>query len=224
MDDSMATRARLLAAASDLVYRQGYAATGVAQICAEAGARKGSFYHFWPSKSALVAATLESSWVEHQEKVLDPAFSAATLVEQLQSWGDRLAEVHRAHQQAPGGSVHGCRFGNLALEVSTSDSTLRQAVAGYLEAMAQVVAGHLRAASVRGEWRDDFGVDGGAGPADAAGRDDDMARRAADAGRALVAHMEGLAVLAKVTDDPTPLRRLGPDAARLLGLSAEHRR
>lgn len=200
-----ATRERLLSAASDLVYRQGYEATGVAQICAAAEARKGSFYHFFPSKSALVEATLQRSWTEHVERVLDPAFAAGTLHEQLQSWGDRLAEVHRSHQQAPGGRVLGCRFGNLALEVSTNDPVLREAVAGRLEAMALVVAGHLVRASEQGEW-------GEPGQVVTAGA-------AAHAARGLVAHMEGLALLAKVTNDPTPLQWLGADAARLLGLT-----
>jgi TetR/AcrR family transcriptional repressor of nem operon len=202
-----ATRERLLSSASDLVYRQGYEATGVAQICAAAGARKGSFYHFFPSKSALVEATLERSWTEHLERVLDPAFAARTLPEQLQSWGDRLADVHRSHQQAPGGRVHGCRFGNLALEVSTNDPVLRDAVADRLEAMALYVAGHLLRASERGEWH---------------GEQDHVVTEdtAAHAARGLVAHMEGLAVLAKVTDEATPLHRLGADAARLLGLAS----
>lgn len=200
-----ATRERLLTAASELVYRQGYEATGVAQICAAAGARKGSFYHFFPSKSALVEATLQRSWTEHLERVLDPAFAAATLHEQLQSWGDRLAEVHRSHHQAPGGRVFGCRFGNLALEVSSNDPVLRDAVADRLEAMALVVAGHLLRASERGEWG---GEQGQVVSADAAKQ----------AARGLVAHMEGLALLAKVTNDPTPLQLLGADAARLIGL------
>ncbi|MFD6676979.1 TetR/AcrR family transcriptional regulator [Rhodococcus zopfii] len=39
-------RERLLAASGDLMHQLGYAAIGVAEICARAGVRKGSFYHF----------------------------------------------------------------------------------------------------------------------------------------------------------------------------------
>lgn len=194
------TRTRLLRAGSELVYQQGYEATGVAQICTVAGARKGSFYHFWPSKRDLVLAGLEQSWVEHEAVVLNPAFNDAhTLAEGLQAWGDRLADVHGNHKQSPGGHVRGCRFGNLALEVATRDSTLRDAVRNLLEQMAQVLTQHVAAAIERGELSS---VDPTA------------------AGRTLVAHMEGLAVLAKVDNDPEVLRGLGGDCARLIGLSA----
>lgn len=192
------TRTRLLHAGSELVYQQGYEATGVAQICAVAGARKGSFYHFWPSKRDLVLDGLAQSWLDHRAAVLDPAFACETLAEGLQAWGDRLADVHCGHQQGPGGHVRGCRFGNLALEVATRDPVLRDAVRAHLDAMAQVIAQHVCAAVERGELS----------PVN------DTA-----AGTTLVAHMEGLAVLAKVNDDPEVLRRLGVDCARLLGLN-----
>lgn len=195
--DSASTRTRLMHAGSELVYRQGYEATGVAQICDAAGARKGSFYHFWRSKSGLVLAGLEQSWLEHRAIVLDPAFGSGTLAEGVQAWGDRLADVHRRHQRGPGGHVRGCRFGNLALEVATRDPELRDAVRGYLDRMAQQIAQHIDAAADRDELP----------PLDSA-----------RAGETLVAHMEGLAVLAKVNNDPDVVRRLGHDCIRLLGL------
>lgn len=199
MTAALGTRDRLLDAGNELIYRQGYGATGVAQICAAASARKGSFYHYWPSKRDLVLSGLERSWAEHQKMVLGPAFAAPTLAEGLQAWGERLAAVHRRHKEGPRGHVRGCRFGNLALEVATIDHVLRDAVGGYLERMAQVIAEQVAAAVERGEL---------------------PATDAALAGRCLVGHMEGLAVLAKVGDDPAILRRLGPDAALLLGLGA----
>jgi AcrR family transcriptional regulator len=42
------TRARLLEAAAQLFREQGYAATGLKQITAEAEAPWGSLYHFFP--------------------------------------------------------------------------------------------------------------------------------------------------------------------------------
>jgi len=43
----------------DLFWRQGYEATGVAQIQAEAGVLPGSFYFFFKSKEALLLAVLD---------------------------------------------------------------------------------------------------------------------------------------------------------------------
>lgn len=48
------TRDRIIAAACDLFYRQGYRATGINQIIAESGVAKASFYDHFPSKEDLL--------------------------------------------------------------------------------------------------------------------------------------------------------------------------
>lgn len=54
------TRARILQASLRLFSMNGYDATGVAQICAEAGVSKGSFYHHFPSKHSVFMCLLEN--------------------------------------------------------------------------------------------------------------------------------------------------------------------
>jgi len=49
-------RERIVATAMDLFYRQGYKATGINQIVAEAGVAKASFYDHFPSKEDLLVA------------------------------------------------------------------------------------------------------------------------------------------------------------------------
>ncbi len=56
---SMETRARILAVASDLFARNGYDATGVAEICQAAGVSKGAFYHHFATKQKVFVALLE---------------------------------------------------------------------------------------------------------------------------------------------------------------------
>jgi AcrR family transcriptional regulator len=53
------TRAQILAAAADCFTRTGYDATGVAEICAQAGVSKGAFYHHFPGKQAAFMALFE---------------------------------------------------------------------------------------------------------------------------------------------------------------------
>ena len=66
------TRTHILEAALKLFSKEGYDATGVAQICQAAGVSKGAFYHHFPSKHAVFMALLQS-WLE----VLDKQFQAA---------------------------------------------------------------------------------------------------------------------------------------------------
>ena len=65
-------RDRLLATAAQLVHERGYTAVSVSDICEAAGLKKGSFYHFFPSKHALVLATLER-FAEYQETRMQAA-------------------------------------------------------------------------------------------------------------------------------------------------------
>src|SRR5437870_12090094 len=53
---------RLMDAAMDLIWENSYGATSVDAICERAGARKGSFYYFFKSKSELSAVALEADW------------------------------------------------------------------------------------------------------------------------------------------------------------------
>ena len=53
------TRERLIGATVTLMLRQGYAATSVDDICAEAKVTKGSFFHHFTSKEAIGTAAVE---------------------------------------------------------------------------------------------------------------------------------------------------------------------
>ena len=66
---------RLMEAAMDLIWHNSYAATSVDAICEKAGAKKGSFYHFFPSKSALAVKALEADW-QRKKARMDEIFSS----------------------------------------------------------------------------------------------------------------------------------------------------
>src|ERR1700745_271826 len=65
---------RLTDAALDLMWGNSYGTTSVDAICEQAGAKKGSFYYFFKSKSELAAAALEADW-KKKKADMDSIFS-----------------------------------------------------------------------------------------------------------------------------------------------------
>lgn len=188
-------RERLVDAASTLMHERGYEAIGVAELCAAADVRKGSFYHFFDSKRSLALAMLERDWQRTRTTVFaatleDPELTA---VEALQRYGDTLADRLAAGDDD---LVRGCRFGNFAVELSTRDELIRGRVATVLAEMVEIVAAAIRRDVDAGRLRADL----------------DVEQIAVE----LIAHMEGLMVLAKANRDPDALRGLGRTARALL--------
>ncbi|MBC7226156.1 MAG: TetR/AcrR family transcriptional regulator [Thermoflexales bacterium] len=73
------TRERILAAAEECFARQGYDATGVAEICERAGVSKGAFFHHFPTKQAVFLALLER-WLKGLEEQLTTLRAGAATV------------------------------------------------------------------------------------------------------------------------------------------------
>jgi len=73
------TRAHILEAATDLFACHGYDATGVAEICQQAGVSKGAFYHHFPTKQALFLELLDG-WLAGLDVELERARAGAANV------------------------------------------------------------------------------------------------------------------------------------------------
>jgi TetR/AcrR family transcriptional repressor of nem operon len=118
---------RLMDAAMDLMWRNSYGSMSVDAICEQAGAKKGSFYYFFKSKSELATAALEAEW---NKKKTDMNAIFSPTVPPLERFDryfdyvhDRLAEV-----QKKCGSILGCPFISVGSEVSTQDQAVRGAI------------------------------------------------------------------------------------------------
>ena len=178
---------KLLNSALNLIYARSYADVGVQELCEHAGVKKGSFYHFFPSKRDLTIAALDRQWEIARRTVWEPAFSMhLSSLKRIERCFDLFYE-HQCGMKARTGQVRGCPFGNLALELSTQDEAIRRKVDRIFREVAAYLERALRDAVAAGEIPDqDVGT----------------------TAQALVAYMEGVLLLAKTRNDPELIKRL----------------
>ncbi|HET6582370.1 MAG TPA: TetR/AcrR family transcriptional regulator, partial [Nannocystaceae bacterium] len=111
--------------AARLFSERGYTAVGVAEICDEAGLKKGSFYHFFETKLDLV---LES--IDCYARGYDEAIGRA-LVRTDKPAREQIVDVLQAvhgmlsRGTCEDGKMRGCPIGNLALELAHREEAIR---------------------------------------------------------------------------------------------------
>jgi len=140
---------RLTDAAMDLIWENSYGATSVDAICERAGAKKGSFYYFFKSKSELAAAALEADWSKKRTQ-MDAIFSPTVPpLERLERYfdfvHDRLAEL-----QKKCGSILGCPLLSIGSEVSTQDQLVREAIDRIMDRKVNYFISAVRDAAAQG--------------------------------------------------------------------------
>jgi TetR/AcrR family transcriptional repressor of nem operon len=140
---------RLTAAAMDLIWENSYGTTSVDAICERAGAKKGSFYYFFKSKSELAAAALEGDWSK-RKKDMDAIFSPTNPpLDRLEHYFKSVYE-HLVERQKKCGAVLGCPLLALGSEVSTQDQVLRDTVERILDRKVKYFESAIRDAHAQG--------------------------------------------------------------------------
>ena len=143
------TKERLMEAAMDLMWQNSYSAASVDAICERAGAKKGSFYYFFKSKSELAAAALEADWKKKRTE-MDSIFSPTVpALERFDRYFDfvydRLAQLQKEY-----GSILGCPFISVGSEVSTQDQIVREAIDRIMDRKLQFFVSAVRDAAAQG--------------------------------------------------------------------------
>jgi len=194
MKTSTDTRQRIISAAQELIYTRSYNEVGVQEICDRADVKKGSFYHFFPSKSDLALAVLDQSQTFMHETIINKAFVAD--IPPLARIERFFSALHDFHQQVKEDTdfVLGCPFGNLGCEMSTQDEAIRNRVADILLAVERPFEKALAEAVANGDLP---GID------------------TAATARAIFAYVEGIMIYAKTRNDPGLIHKLGKHALKL---------
>jgi TetR/AcrR family transcriptional repressor of nem operon len=131
------TRDRILAAGRDLIHRNGFSASGVAEITGAANVPKGSFYNHFESKEAFACAALDNYWQQG-----DGAFA---MLREAGPAPDRIREHFKAVDRLVSANAYaaGCMLGNLATEAGPLSEALRMHAASLLARWTSEVAACL---------------------------------------------------------------------------------
>jgi TetR/AcrR family transcriptional regulator, transcriptional repressor for nem operon len=186
-------REKILGAAQSLIELRGYSALGVAEICKTAGVPKGSFYYFFESKEALALAVIDEHWADQERTWTRILTSEAEPLHRLRQLFEATEAGQRAGQQSCG-SVSGCLFGNLTLEMSNHTEAIRRRLQEIFDAQVDMVDSVIVEALVRKEV---------------------TVADTREAARSVVAQLEGQVLFAKLYNNT---QRLGPLWANCLAL------
>jgi TetR/AcrR family transcriptional repressor of nem operon len=116
---------------------ESYQAVGVDELRQAAGVRKGSFYHYFSSKSDLAKAVVDLHAVAFEGRPSGPP--VAKPAQKVPAIPEAIGAIQSALEAQFGRAV-GCPFGNFATELSTTDGDLRRHIAGKLGAMERHLA------------------------------------------------------------------------------------
>ena len=141
------TRQRIVETSAELFRQQGYSATGIKQIVTAAQAPFGSIYHFFPGgKEQLGAEAIRVSGALYQQlipAILDPAPDLVT--------GIRNFFAGAAAHLEETDFADACPIATVALEVSITSETMREACAEVFESWIAAGAARHEGAGIASE-------------------------------------------------------------------------
>ncbi|WP_306205712.1 TetR/AcrR family transcriptional regulator [Actinoplanes sp. RD1] len=149
----LATRERILEAATEVIAQRGVAGTSTEDVRKAAGISGSQLYHYFDSKQALIRAVItrqaEAPLVPGQ-----PIMGALDSLDALQAWADAAVE----HQERTGGRGE-CTLASLAGELVSADEQAREDLShGFLRWRSLLHDG-LRAMRDRGDLRPEADLD-----------------------------------------------------------------
>jgi TetR/AcrR family transcriptional repressor of nem operon len=184
-----------VSAARALMEVHGYSKLGVAEICQAAGVPKGSFYYFFPTKETLALAVIDEHWAAQEREWSKIMYSDSEPLQRLRLLFEETEASERAGQQSCG-TVSGCMFGNLSLELSNEAEPIRKRLQEIFDAQVAMVEQVVVEAQQRGQA---------------------TVSEPREAARSIVAQLEGQVLLAKLYNDTSRLAALWGNTLALLG-------
>jgi len=146
----LATRERIVAAASTLILEHGVEAAKLEDIQAAAQVSASQLYHYFDDKSALILAV-----IDHQTGAVlgahRPVLERLDSFEALEEWRDLIVESIEAQH-----CIGGCPLGSLAGSLAESDPLARAALADSFAEWERLLRVGLETMRDHGELRADI--------------------------------------------------------------------
>lgn len=180
---------RLIEAARDVIFAHSYEGVSVDELCAAARVNKSSFYHFFPSKQALLLAAIDRQWEWFEQTALTPTFMDHDTPpqERMLRFFDQVQERQHTQKRA-NGHMRGCPAGNLTLELSTENEVIRTRIERFFREWLRYFEQALREAKEQGIVPPTLDVNATA--------------------HMLLAYFEGVMLMAKGRNDPSLIASL----------------
>lgn len=121
------TKSEIVRIALSLFHKQGYNATSMNDLAEACGLKKGSFYHYFSSKEAIMEAVLESSRAYYKHKIF------IELQNKESSFQQRMQNICEVQKIALSYLKGGCFFGNMALETAHLASQFKDYLKSFFQ-------------------------------------------------------------------------------------------
>ncbi len=189
-------REKIINVAQRFFLQNSYESVSVDKICQAADVKKGSFYHFFPSKEDLLLAVIDANWEYMKQSIFYTAFDKSTPpLERIKKYFEMLHGLSIETQVQFGGAV-ACPIGVFAMEVRVIDKRVQQKVGETLTRFEKYFEAALRDAQEQGDVSPGLDVKLGA--------------------QMLVAYMQGMLLVSKSKDDAELIKKLSEGALKLI--------
>jgi TetR/AcrR family transcriptional repressor of nem operon len=186
------TRARVIAEATALINRRGFANTSISDLIEATGVKKGNLYFHFTSKEELGLELIRQArdeyflYLEENARGETPGAKIAGVL-------DAVYKIHRKR-----GFVGGCIFGNMALEMADVNGEFAALVRGIFEQWVRVLAKLICQAQESGEVRGDLKPEAAA--------------------RLIVASLEGGIMMSRLSKDGSDMLECVKSVKTMLGI------
>lgn len=148
----MTSKIKILIAAQDLFYRNGYLGTSVDDIIEQASISKSNFYYHFKTKEDLGLMVIDQRKEDFQrmlERTLNDLELSPT--ERLEKYLSLTLEAQEARL-----NKGGCPFGNLVAEMAEHSEKFRCRLSSMFESLNNRIADLVREGQLLGEFRKDM--------------------------------------------------------------------